>query len=258
MNTHSIFGDPASAGLTAAGAAVVVPNFASGIQAALGMSVDDIEASEATVVTVLADDTYSIEGSGLSGAMRDGINLVFEALSGSETADGIIAGLHTITRGCVMPYKPIADVTRFDENSFPVDGGSTPLYDRSASTLGVVVTKSKDLRDAALPHRTITLIVTDGADTCSRHHRAPEKVAPLVKDMLLAENHIVAFMGVGDAAFFRDIAKRMGIADRWILTPKDAKELRAALLMFSKSAVRASQAANAATFNAVAGGGFTS
>ena len=81
-------------------------------------------------------------------------------------------------------------------------------------------------------------------------------VKKVVRDMQAAEGHIVAAMGIDDGRTpFRDVFRAMGIEDRWILTPKnDPAEIRRAFLLFSQSAVRASQ--GGASFSRAAAGGF--
>jgi metallophosphoesterase superfamily enzyme len=71
-------------------------------------------------------------------------------------------------------------------------------------------------------------------------------VAAIAKDMQMAENHIIAAMGINDGyTDFRQIFKEMGISDRWILTPGNSdSEIRQAFQVFSQSAVRVSQGAS--------------
>jgi len=131
----------------------------------------------------------------------------------------------------------------------------TPLYDQTVVLLGTVIAKSQEFAESGVPVRSVTLLITDGADAGSCKARAKD-VAAIVRDMLQSEQHIVAAMGIDDGTTpFRDVFRAMGIDDRWILTPKsDASEIRQAFRMFSQSAVRASQHAGA--FSRAAAGGF--
>jgi len=69
--------------------------------------------------------------------------------------------------------------------------------------------------------------------------------------MLAQENHIVAAMGISDGTTdFREVFRKMGIADRWILTPgNSASEIRRAFSVFSQSAVRAAAGAQLGGFS---------
>ena len=110
------------------------------------------------------------------------------------------------------------------------------------------------LGDIARQLEVLPLIITDGADAGSARADASH-VKSLVEDMLRAEGHIVAAMGIDDGSTdFRQVFRSMGIPDEWILTPRStANEVRKAFQVFSQSAVRASQSAH---FSATALGGF--
>ena len=96
-----------------------------------------------------------------------------------------------------------------------------------------------------MPVRTITLLITDGADVGSQRTTAKD-IKAVVQDMLRAENHTIAAMGIDDGGItdFREVFKEMGIRDEWVLTPgQGEKEIRQAFQLFSQSAVQVSQAA---------------
>jgi len=133
----------------------------------------------------------------------------------------------------------------------------TPLYDQTVVLLGTVLAKSQEFADNGVPVRTVTLIITDGADEHSARANA-KTVASIVKDMLMAENHIIAAMGIDNGSTnFQDVFREMGIRDEWVITPKNSKnDIRKAFQVFSQSAVRASQ--GAASFSKTALGGFGS
>ena len=120
----------------------------------------------------------------------------------------------------------------------------TPLYDQTLVLLGTVLAKAQEFSDNGVPVRTVTLIITDGADAGSVRADA-KSVASVISDMLRAENHIVAAMGIDDGyTDFRQVFKEMGIRDEWILIPGNSdSEIRKAFQVFSQSAVRVSQSA---------------
>ena len=141
-----------------------------------------------------------------------------------------------------------------DSRNYDPNGG-TPLYQQTVVLLGTVLAKSRQFAAAGVPARTVTLIITDGADEGSGRPGARE-VKALVSDMLKAERHIIAALGVDDGSTdFRAVFREMGIEDRWILTPgQGAGEIRRAFQVFSQSALRASQSAG--SFSKTAVGGF--
>ena len=235
------------------------------INDALGVSVDDVTASEVVLVTMLIDDSGSIRFAGNTDAVRTGHNVVLDALGKSKQDDSIIVMCRYLNGTQLYPYMPLKQATRMDAGNYNPNGG-TPLYDESITTLGAVIAKSQDFLDNGIACRTVTLIVTDGADAGS-YRDAPD-VKRFVSDMLRAENHIVAFMGIfdgqkdangnpipGTGTDFEQVATEMGIPKEWILTPGNTEsEIRKAFAVFSQSAQRASQ--NATAFSQQAMGGF--
>jgi hypothetical protein len=213
------------------------------IQAGLGIPVDDVQASEVVLLTMMPDDSGSIRGAGNERAVRDGHNLVLDALMRSRQRDGILAHTRYLNGHVLFPYRPIDQAVRMTSRNYDPSHG-TPLYDQTVVLLGSVVAKAQDFARNGVMARSVTLVITDGADQHSTRCRAPD-VAALVRDMTRSEAHIVAAMGIDDGATpFREVFREMGIEDRWILTPgNDPGDVRRAFQVFSQSAVRASQAA---------------
>lgn len=238
----------------AAMAALSAADIGAQIQAGLGVRVEDVEASEVVLVTMMPDDSSSIRFAGNTKAVRDGHNLVLDALSASKQRDAILAHTRYLNGSVLFPYRPVAQAERMDSKNYDPCMG-TPLYDQTVVLLGTVVAKAQEFAQSGVPVRAVTLILTDGADAGSRWAK-PKDVRALVEDMRASEGHIVAAMGIDDGSTqFRDVFREMGIEDRWILTPSsDAAEIRRAFLLFSQSAVRASQGTGG--FAGAAAGGF--
>lgn len=210
------------------------------MQAAMGILVDDVGAADDVVlVAELIDDTMSI-GSNAPNIIT-GHNTVLGALQGSKQASSIL--MHTrymYSAKTLFPFVCINDAIPMSGLNYSANGTSTPLYDQSIVMLGSVLAKTQEFADQGVAARSVSLIVTDGGDNASRHRAA--EVKAIVDDMLQAEKHIVAFLGIGQDTTFRRIALDMGIPDKWILTTgSSASEIRQAFNMFSRSAVRASQ-----------------
>ena len=222
------------------------------IQQGLGISVDDVTASEVVLLTQLLDDSSSISSGGNTQVVCDGHNLVLEALEGSNQNDGILAHATTLNSGTLYPYQPIDSHIRLGANYSP--RGTTPLYDQAIVALATVIAKAKEFTDNGVACRTVTLIMTDGCDVGSRAR--PSDVAKVVGDMLRQETHIISAMGINDGhTDFKKVFANMGIQDEWILTPGNTEsEIRKAFQVFSQSAVRVSQ--NADSFSQTAIGGF--
>jgi hypothetical protein len=233
---------------------LMVHDIGAQIQAGLGVDVDDVQASEVVLVTMMVDDSGSIRFSGNSQAIRDGHNLVLDALSDSKQKDSVLVHTQYLNGHILYPYCALDQAVKMDNHNYDPNQG-TPLYDQSVVLMGTVLTKTKEFADNGVPVRTVTLILTDGCDQHSRHHRAND-VKNLVNDMLMAETHIVAALGVDDGTTdFRDVFREMGLRDEWILTPgNNESDIRRAFQVFSRSAVQASQ--GALNFSKTAMGGF--
>lgn len=225
------------------------------IQAGLGIQVDDVTASEVVLVTIMPDDSGSIDYGGNAAIVRAGHNTVLDALLNSNQKDNILVHNRYLNGLVLYPYCPVTQAVRMDDRNYTPNQG-TPLYDQTVVLLGTVLAKAQEFSDNGVPVRTVTLIISDGADAHS--HRASAKtVRSLVQDMLQTENHIIAAMGIDDGGQtdFRQVFRGMGIRDQWILAPGNSqKEIRNAFQVFSQSAVRASQSAGG--FSQTSLGGF--
>jgi hypothetical protein len=211
------------------------------IQAALGVRVEDVTASEVLLVTMMPDDSGSISSAGNVQAVIDGHNLVLDALVASKQRGDVLAHTRYLNGQILMPYRALDQAVRMGPANYDACHG-TPLYDETVVLLGTVMAKSQELIDAGVPVRTVTLLITDGADAGSKKASARE-VKTLVDDLRRAESHIVAAMGISDGSTdFKRVFREMGIEDRWILTPgSTSSEIRRAFQVFSQSAIRAGQ-----------------
>lgn len=211
------------------------------IQAGLGVTIDDVAASEVVLLTLMPDDSQSIAAAGNTAAVRDGHNFVLDALGKSKQSGEVLAHTRYLNGAVLFPYTELAHAQKMTNANYDPRLG-TPLFDQTVVLLGTVLAKTQELAQAGIAVRSVTLIITDGGDYGSTRCR-PQDVAAIVADMLAQENHIVAAMGISDGSTdFRKVFQSMGIPDRWILTPgNSASEIRRAFQVFSQSAVRASQ-----------------
>jgi len=256
QDVQKLFGSAVAEGAISEQTAQIlsVKDIGAAIQAGLGVPVDDVQSSEVVLVTMMPDDSSSIRAAGNAQVVRDGHNLVIEALSASKQKGNILAHTRYLNGGILYPYKSLDQAAKMDQSNYDPNGG-TPLYDQTIVLLGTVLAKTQEFAENGVPVRTVTLIITDGHDEHSVKS-TPRDVALVVKDMLMSENHIVAAMGINDGRTdFRQVFQGMGVEDQWILTPGNTpSEIRRAFQVFSQSAVRASQ--NAVSFSQAAAGGF--
>lgn len=213
------------------------------IQAGLGIAIDDVTASEVVLVTIMTDDSGSIRYAGNAPVVRAGHNTVLSALQASAQKENILIHNRYLNGTVLYPYCPVLQAIPMDQKNYDPNQG-TPLYDQTVIVLGTVIAKAQDFAENGVPVRTITLLITDGSDQHSQRANA-QTVRSLVQDMLRAENHIIAAMGIDDhSTDFRTVFQSMGIRDEWILTPGNGhKEIQQAFQLFSQSALRVSQSA---------------
>ncbi len=224
------------------------------ITAALGAPAMETSATEVVLVEILIDDSGSIRMvQGNTEAVRDGHNALLGALKGSKQGDGVQVHCRYLNGKILYPFVTLDNAPEMNSGNYNPQGG-TPLYDQTLVILATLVAKVTDFTNNGIPVRTVTVIVTDGADVHSQATAA--QVAKVVKDLLKQENHIICGMGINDGSTdFKKVFAEMGIPPEWVLTPGNSpSEIRKAFAVVSKSAVRASQ--SAASFSKAAGGGF--
>lgn len=250
-NVNALFQEAHEQGDLSAKSLQVLQNIGTHFAAALGTPAADVVASEVTTFAVLLDSSISMVPNVQH--VIDGHNGVLDALLGSKQANSIMIHVRDFDK-ILHPFLLLPDADRLTTSFYRATKGNTPLYDSALDLLATTTAKAQEFASNGVPVRTITLVVTDGANNSSKHSEGD--VETVVQDLLRAENHIVAGMGINDGyTDFKQVFKGMGIQDDWVLTPSnDPSSLRRAFAVVSQSAVRASQGAGA--FSQVALGGF--
>jgi hypothetical protein len=212
------------------------------IAGAAGKAMEDIEATDVTLITVLLDASSSIGSRGLEKAVRDGYNLLVHTFGNSRESDSILMALWTFNddQKVVHSYVPVADAAKLDANNYR-SSGCTRLYDTWCSALAANIAYAQNLRDGGTPCRSIVVVITDGEDVGSS--RKPSECARLSRDLLASEQFVLAFVGVGSDVDFKAVASSMGIPDGCIevQTRATPQTLHRAFQMVSQSAIRVSQ-----------------
>ncbi|MHB8878432.1 MAG: vWA domain-containing protein [Myxococcaceae bacterium] len=213
------------------------------IAGAAGTAMEDIVATDVTLITVLIDASSSIESRGLEQAVREGQNGLVDAFGGSKEKESILMALWTFANDLdvLHSYVPVADAVRLTTKNYR-GAGCTRLYDTWCDALGANVAYAQRLRASGTPCRSVVVVITDGEDVGSKRKAAD--CARLSRDLLASERFTLAFVGVGADADFRAVARNMGVPDGCVVVQKDAtpSALRKVFQMVSQSAIRASQA----------------
>jgi len=204
-----------------------------------GLGVDDIEVSEVVLVTVVIDDSASIDFRNLRDAFIEGQNELVNALADSKEADNIMFAQAQMNTGVMHSYVPVKDAIMLERANFAPDHG-TPLYDSYVDGLAANIAYAQMLKETGTPVKNIFIIITDGEDTTSRS-KSEKQCYTLTRDLLASEQFVIGFIGAGNDTNFREVAKNMGIPDGSILeVDATASAIRGAFKFASKSAIKVS------------------
>lgn len=241
---NHLFSDAASSGIISTSTSTLLSGNLGNvvIAGAAGKDLEDIEATDVTLVTVLLDSSSSIGSRKLEQAVRDGYNLLLDTFACSKDRDSILLALWTFdSRATVIhSYVPVPEAASLDQTNYRA-GGTTSLYDTWCDALAANIAYAQRLRDAGTPCRSVVIVITDGEDVSSK--RLATHCAQISRDLLRSEQFLLAFVGVGDDVDFHSVAKNMGIPEGNILAhiSANASDLRKAFQMVSQSAIRVSQ-----------------
>jgi uncharacterized protein YegL len=249
-NINNLFATANDAGELSDGANAIVVNVAKGnkkISSSLGASVDNIASSEVVGVLILLDDSSSIQFAGNSQNVRDGGNMVVEALKGAKIKNNIQVSIQSLNAGELCPFSFLEDVPVLDTSNYRPNGG-TPLYGRTLEVSTVTLAKIHQIRQAAFQERMIVIIVTDGGNT---DNTDVAEVNTLITEIVMSESNQVFFIALEDGTTdFAKVAKDMGIPDNnvWLANAMDPKAIRRAFQTVSQSASASASAGTAGGF----------
>lgn len=256
---QGLFGSLVEGGMVTAGAAagLFTPDLAAQLgQGGLGVDPSLVHASEVFIMVEVVDDSGSIRFvNGNSQAVRDGHNIILDALNGSKQRSSVVMRSTYLNGTVLCNFSLIEDVPRMTPQNYDPDGG-TPLYDAIGEAVAATAAKIQEFESSGVTAHAVIVVITDGHDEHSRKLN-PRRLQPVVVDLLKSEKVIVCGMGIDDGRTdFRAIFKGIGLEDRWILTPKNnPSEIRKAFGAVSQTAQRVSQ--TGANFSQqAAGGGF--
>jgi hypothetical protein len=173
------------------------------------------------LATILVDDSPSV-GSNVP-HIRHGHTMMFEVLRRQATDSEVMLLTRALNRGLISPFLEIANAAHLTAANYSEQLllPYTPLYRQSITTLVTTMAKAREAQRSGVKARTFTLIITDGQDNPDMRNETDyisvSAVRAVVTDMTkLADNHIVAGMGVGELANWYKVFDEMGIHRDWI------------------------------------------
>lgn len=203
----------------------------------VGAQVDDLNTDDVTLLSVILDQSSSM--SGVQQDVIDAFNEMSRALSDSKAAESILMSTWVFDNDSklLFSYTPIDQVKDLTKQNYQ-PGGATALYDATMDGFTGIVAYGQDLRNNGIRTRSIVVVISDGGDNVSSHTAASVKT--VAQDLLRQEIYTLAFVGLGDEQYFRQIATDMGFPEV-LTTSNTASEIRRALNMISGSVIRTSQ-----------------
>jgi len=208
--------------------------------------IDDLGASEYTLVTVLIDESGST--SGFRTDMENCLKEIVRACKYSPRADNLLL------RFCVFDdkfkehhgFKPLDKINPDDYNGILNSGGSTALYDASKAVIEASAVYGKQLQGADFTTNAILFVITDGCDNVSTLTQTEVKKALL--DAISQENLeslVSILIGINDTYVKRELdTYRQNAGFTQYISVKDAnpKSLAKLAEFVSKSISSQSQA----------------
>jgi len=243
---QSLFKDTSQAGMSRQSVDLLIQNLDG--QAGLGCigaQVDDLNTDDVTLLSVIIDESSSM------GSVRDDVidsfNQMARALNDSKAADSIIMSAWAFNDNArlMFGYTPIDQVKDLTRKEYS-PSGATALYDAVLDGFTGIVGYGQDLRNNGIRTRSIVVVISDGGDNVSQ--KTSSAVRTVAQDLIKQEFYTLAFVGLGDAPLFNQIAQDMGFPN--VLTTQNTPgEIRRTLNLISNSVIRTSTAQVAANSN---------
>lgn len=205
------------------------------LQGCVGLSADDLDCPDATLVSIVLDMSGSMTP--YRKAVVDAYNQMLRALSGAKGASAILASAWAFSDAPALlsSYEPTARKPPLSAAVYQPNG-MTALHDTVLGALTGLVTYGQRLWDEGVPTKRVLFVLSDGDDNASKATASAVRsaVAALARD----EAYTLAYAGFGgdDAGQ----AARLGFPNVVAVGATD-KELRRLFGQLSQSVLRVSQ-----------------
>lgn len=235
---QSLFHDSQQDGMSQQSVDLMIQNLDGGAAlGCVGAQVDDLNTDDVTLLVTIIDQSSSMDT--VRDDVIDAFNHMTRALNDSKASDSILMSCWTFSDRpqLVFDYTPINRVADLTRQTYDPDG-ATALYDAVLDGFTGIVAYGQELRNNGIRTRCIVVVISDGDDNVSKQTEAA--VRTVADDLIRQEIYTLAYVGLGDAKFFKPMAARMGFPN--VLTVSStASDVRKALNMVSGSVIRASQ-----------------
>lgn len=215
---------------------------------AAGVAVDDIDAEEVTLISLVFD---------CSGSMSTFRDTVIEAhkkcfldpLKKAKNADAILCQVWIFSddprqgEKCRLlhGYMPVPDCPELTPAQYDPDGG-TPLWESIVRAMTGLVAYSQTLRDSGTRTKNILVVFSDGAENASDRKFTSPGIRQVVAALLKQENYVLSYCFFGDEKDAQRIAAEIGFPDHHRLTVgQNDSDIRRLFGQVSASVISASQ-----------------
>jgi uncharacterized protein YegL len=175
-----------------------------------GARIDNLGATEYTLVTIAVDETGSVYG--FEKDLREAILVAVDACKRSPRSDNLLLRVVTFSTSSgadgvreIHGFKPLVDISDSDYPDLD-PGGMTPLYDATFSSVGALVQYGQELMDNDFLANGIVFVITDGGDNASSTspQMVRDEIEKVVRDEVL-ESLATVLIGINAVEYKREL-----------------------------------------------------
>ena len=167
-----------------------------------GARIENLGATEYTLVTVIVDDTGSMDG--FEDVTRDMLVTAVQACQKSPRSSNLLVRVMLFSTKYpggtseLHGFKPLSEI---DPSAYPPlrMGGGTPLYDATYNGIGAMNAYAKMLSDQDFLVNGITFVITDGGESHGASTATPKMIAAEMKKSVtgeVLESHVSVLIGI--------------------------------------------------------------
>lgn len=132
-----------------------------------GTRIEDLGAAEYTLVTIVCDDSGSVNG--FRKELEACIEHIIHACQRSPRADNLMLRLVRFDSSLyeVHGFKPLQECHPAEYSGFLQSGGTTALYDACVNSVSAMNVYGRDLENHGFAANGIVFVLTDGEDNAS-------------------------------------------------------------------------------------------
>ncbi len=203
----------------------------------LGIDPDNIKTEKVTIVTVQLDDSGSMRDVG--GLVRECYARCLQELKEAGSRHDILVGAMTLGRGVIQPYVRLQDAKPLTPEDYTPFYDQSPIYFHTIEMLRHVVAKQAEVQLAGISARTISLILTDGANGSDRDDTTAQQVKEVVEEVQSRRHSKIWGIGFESGARNGDSPTAallgMGLKPEFVKSPSDPSGLIEAFREFSRA-----------------------